>query len=251
MRRCLLLVLLAACDASPANNVPLPDALVRLDAPIATDGPTGVPLAGFGDLSGMCGALHELDLTSASPTQVFVNFNWTTGYVDPDDRSQLTAGGQHLAATPNAGGSSGLSEIFAYEELARCELATFLKSETEIVYDPPTSKKTDLEIMLDGHKLGVSVTRAFKGPLGSGPLDMAAAVELSNRKFSDIHESSAGTATTADKWDKQILAVLSDNADDTATFLAATATLDPSVIGDTILVLTTTDGDDAFIYTNQ
>jgi hypothetical protein len=65
-----------------------------------------------------------------------------------------------MAATPNAGGSSGLSEIFAYEQLARCEGAVFLKSETEIVYAPPTSKKTDLEVMLGTHKLGVSVTRA-------------------------------------------------------------------------------------------
>ena len=251
MRRCLL-VLLAACGSSSPEHHPLLDATPYTDAPRAIDAPGGVPLAGFGDLTGMCGVLAEMDLdTGAAPKQVLVNFNWTTGYVDPADRSQLTAGGQHMAATPNAGGSSGLSEIFAYEELARCELATFLKSETEIIYDPPTSKKTDLEIMLDGHKIGVSVTRAFKGPLGSGPLDMAAAVELSNRKFSEIHDSTAGTANTTDKWDKQILAVLSDNADDAATFLAATATLDPSVIGDSILVLTTTDGDDAFIYTNQ
>jgi hypothetical protein len=250
MRR-LLVILLAACGSSPNHAAADAPVVVHIDAPIAIDGPAGVPLAGFGDLSGMCGVLQEMDLSSSSPKQVLVNFNWTVGYVDPDDRSQLTAGGQHMAATPNAGGSSGLSEIFAYEELARCELAEFLKSETEIIYDPPTSKKTDLEIMLDGHKIGVSVTRAFKGPLGSGALDMAAAVELSNRKFSEIHDSTAGTANTVDKWDKQILAVQSDNADDTNTFLAATATLDPSVIGDTILVLTTTDGDDAFIYTNQ
>jgi hypothetical protein len=173
------------------------------------------------------------------------------GYVDPDDRPQLTAGGQHMAATPNAGGSSGFSEIFAYEELARCEGAQFLKSETEIIYDPVTSKKTDLEIMLDGHKLGVSVTRAFRGPFGSGPLAMDAAVTLAQKKFSEIHDSTAGTANTADKWDKQILAVLTDNVDDANTWLAATATLDAATIGDTILVLTTTDGDDGFIYTNQ
>ena len=170
--------------------------------------------------------------------------------MDPADRPLLTAGGQHMAATPNAGGSSGLSEIFAYEELARCEGAVFLKSETEIIYDPVTSKKTDLEIMLDGHKIGVSVTRAFKGPFGSGPLDMAAAVTLATKKFSDIHDSTAGVQNTADKWDKQILAVEVEDATDAATFLAATATLDASVIGDTILVLTTTDGDDGFIYTN-
>jgi hypothetical protein len=95
------------------------------------------------------------------------------------------------------------------------------------------------------------VTRAFKGPFGSGALDMASAVTLATKKFSDIHDSTAGVQNTVDKWDKQILAVETDDADDANTFLAATATLDASVIGDTILVLSTTDGDDGFIYTNM
>ena len=242
-----LLVLIAACGSSPGHATP--DALAMHDgAPVLVDGPAAT---GFGDLSGQCGVLHEADLTSAAPETIQVNFNFARAYMDPADRPLLTAGGQHMAATPNAGGSSGLSEIFAYEELARCEGAVFLKSETEIIYDPVTSKKTDLEIMLDGHKIGVSVTRAFKGPFGSGPLDMTAAVTLATKKFSDIHDSTAGVQNTVDKWDKQILAVETDDATDAATFLAATATLDASVIGDTILVLTTTDGDDGFIYTNM
>lgn len=248
MRRALL-VLLAACGSSPDHATPDAHVTSDPDAPIDVDAPPAA--TGFGDLSGMCGALAAMDLTSPDPKTIQVNFNFARAYMDPADRSLLTAGGQHMAATPNAGGSSGLSEIFAYEELARCENATFLKTETEIVYDPPTSKKTDLEIMLDGHKIGVSVTRAFKGPFGSGPLDMAAAVTLATKKFGDIHDSTAGVQTTADKWDKQILAVLTDDSTDAATWLAATATLDPSVIGDTILILTTTDGADGFIYTNQ
>jgi hypothetical protein len=248
MRPALLLVLTAACGSSP-DHVTQDAAAQQPDAPNTIDAPPTA--SGFGDLSGMCGVLSEMDLTSASPQTFQVTFTFARAYMDPADRPLLTPGGQHMAATPNAGGSSGLSEIFAYEELARCELATFLKSETEIVYDPPTSKKTDLEIMLDGHKLGVSVTRAFKGPFGSGPLAMADAVTLAAKKFGDIHDSTAGVQTTADKWDKQILAVLVDDSTDAATWLAATATLDAAVIGDTILILTTTNGDDAFIYTNQ
>ncbi|MEO9184908.1 MAG: hypothetical protein ABI467_15535 [Kofleriaceae bacterium] len=248
MRR-LVLVLVVACGSSPDHATV--DAPGQADAPaVLFDGSTTVPLAGFGDLSGACGVLAEMDLTSPSPQTFQVNFNFARAYMDPADRPLLTPGGQHMAATPNAGGSSGLSEIFAYEQLARCELAVFDKSETEIIYDPVTSKKTDLEVTIAGHKIGVSVTRAFKGPFGSGPLDMTAAVTLATKKFSDIHDSTAGVQTTADRWDKQILAVETDDADDAATFLAATATLDPSVIGDTILVLTTTDGDDGFIYTN-
>ena len=74
--------------------------------------------------------------------------------MDPADRPLLTPGGQRLAATPNAGGSSGLSEIFAYEQLARCEAATLLHTETEIMYDG-TGKITDMEVSIDGHKIGV------------------------------------------------------------------------------------------------
>jgi hypothetical protein len=244
------LVLVAACGSSPDHATP--DAPSQTDAAaVLYDAPTTVPLAGFGDLSGACGVLAAMDLTSPSPQTFQVNFNFARAYVDPDDRPLLTTGGQHMAATPNAGGSSGLSEIFAYEELARCELAIFDKSETEIIYDPVTSKKTDLEVTILGHKIGVSVTRAFKGPFGSGPLDMAAAVTLAAKKFGDIHDSTAGVQNTVDKWDKQILAVETDDATDAATFLAAVATLDASVIGDTILVLSTTDGDDGFIYTNM
>ncbi len=249
MRRALVVLVVAACGSSA--NPAAPDAALshdgaRLDAPA-----DAMVTAGFGDLSGMCGVIHELDLAQPTFEMIGVSFEFAVPYVDPADRAQLTAGGQHMAATPNAGGSSGLSEIFAYEQLARCEGAAFLKSETEITYDPPTSKKTDLEVMMGTHKIGVSVTRAFKGPLGSGPLTAAAAAELANRKLSEIHDSTAGVQTTADKWDKQILAVLVDNADDAATFTTAVNALDATVKGDTILILTTTNGADDFIYTNQ
>lgn len=103
--------------------------------------------AGFGDLSGMCGVLGQMDLTGPAPELFRATFTFARAYMDPADRPLLTLGGQHLAATPNAGGSSGLSEIFAYEELARCEHADFLKSETEIQYQT-TGKITDLEVMM-------------------------------------------------------------------------------------------------------
>ncbi|CAN5722209.1 hypothetical protein BH11MYX1_BH11MYX1_01140 [soil metagenome] len=253
MRRALLLVIVAACGSSSPDHATADAATThdatRPDAP--PDGTDGAVSAGFGDLSGMCGVIHEVDLTQPTFEMIEVSFGFAMQYVDPGDRAQLTAGGQHLAATPNAGGSSGLSEIFAYEELARCEGATFLKSETEIAYEPPTSKKTDLEVVMGTHKIGVSVTRAFKGPFGSGPLTAAASDELANRKLSDIHASTAGVQTSADRWDKQILAVLVDNAEDAATFRTSVSAIDATVKGDTILILTTTDGADDFIYTNQ
>jgi hypothetical protein len=245
MRPLLVVAGLAACS-SPTAQVE-PDAPVQQPAPDASaDAP--VAPSGFGDLSGMCGVLAAMDLTSPSPQLVRDTFTFARAYVDPDDRPLLTAGGRHLAETPNAGGSSGLSEIFAFEQLARCETASLLKTETEIIYDT-TGKITDLEVLLDGHKIGVSVTRAVAYPFGS-TYTLSAATTLITRKLSDIQMSTANVSAQ-DRWDKQILAILAWDDAAAATMAQAWAAVDPSVQADTIVVLTTTDGDDQFIYSNM
>lgn len=221
-----------------APNQPAPDA--SADAASAA--------AGFGDLSGMCGVLAAADMTSPTPELIRATFTFARRYNDPDDRPLLTPGGQHLAATPNAGGSSGLSEIFAYEQLARCEHADFLKSETEIIYDT-TGKITDLEVQMDGQKIGVSVTRAQTYPLGS-TYTLDTATTLIMRKLNDIQASTANVSA-GDKWTKQVLAVLAWDAQAADTVQQAWSMLSASVKADTIVVVTTTDGDDTFIYTNQ
>jgi hypothetical protein len=71
------------------------------------------------------------------------------------------AGGRTLVETPNAGGSSGYSEVFAFEQLAACEMAGLLKTETQIVYDT-AGKITDILVTIDGKKIGVSVVRAVQ-----------------------------------------------------------------------------------------
>src|SRR5512140_1641900 len=142
MRTALPLLLLTGVGCAQPAGTPSPDAAQDPDAPAMVD--AAVPAApGFGDLSGMCGVLGVSQLTGPTPALFRDTMTFARAYMDPADRPLLTPGGQHMAATPNAGGSSGLSEIFAYEELARCEHAEFLKSETEIVYDG-TGKITDL-----------------------------------------------------------------------------------------------------------
>jgi hypothetical protein len=243
MRRALF-VLLVACD-SPAAQIDvdaapvLPDASVSIDAPAAT---------GFGELSGMCGVLMAMDMTSTAPMLVRDTFTFARQYVDATDRPLLTDGGRHLAETPNAGGSSLLSEVFAYEQLARCELATLLKTETEIVYDT-TGKITDLEVMLDGHKIGVSVTRAVAYPFGS-TYTLSAATTLITRKLEDIQLSTANVSDQ-DRWDKQVLAILAWDGTAADTMAQAWTALDAGVKADTIVIVTTTDGEDGFIYTNM
>ena len=250
MRRALLLFV-AACSSSPPKSAAQPDASeAQPDAPMqAIDAQTaGVPLPGFGDLSGMCGVLAIADLTGPSPELFRDTLTFQRRYNDPADRPLLTPGGQVLAATPNAGGSSGLSEIFAYEQLARCELADLLHTETQIVYDT-TGKITDMEVSIQGHKIGVSVTRAQTYPLGQ-PYPLDTATTLITRKLTDIQTSSADVSAQ-DKWDKQILAVLAWDSQAADVVEQAWTSLDASVKANTIVVVTSTDGDDTFIYTNM
>ena len=246
MSRLAAFVLLAACGSSGSSSgddAP-PDANVPAD--VAADTATS---AGFGTLSGMCGVLNDPELMAASaPLVVRDTLAFERAYHDPADRPLLTAGGQRLAATPNAGGSSGLSEIFAYEQLERCERATLLKTETEITY-ATMGKITDMLVEIDGHKIGVSVTRAVAFPFGT-PYSVAEARTLLMRKLEDIQASSANVAA-ADKWDKQILSYLAFDAAAGDAVAAAWAEIAPATRADTIVLVTVTDGDDQFIYTNQ
>jgi hypothetical protein len=246
MRRAFALVLLAACSSPKAAA---PDASATASDASGADTAQGdAAVAGFGDLSGMCGVLTAADLTSASPEEIRDTFTFARAYTDPADRPLLTPGGQTLAATPNAGGSSGLSEIFAYEQLARCEGADLLHTETEIAYDG-TGKITDMEVSIGGHKIGVSVTRAQTYPLGQ-TYTLDTATMLISRKLTDIQASSAHVSAQ-DKWDKQILSVLAYDAPTADTVVQAWQGLDDATKADTIMVVTQTDGDDTFIYTNN
>ncbi|MBX3157803.1 MAG: hypothetical protein KF773_17675 [Deltaproteobacteria bacterium] len=243
--------LLAACGGAPSS--PEVDAPIGppppIDGAVAADAAIDAPAAqGFGTLSGMCGALEAMDLTGTAPRVLRVDFDFARAYMDPADRPLLTPGGVKIAETPNAGGSSGRSEIFAFEELARCEDAALLKTETEIVYDT-NSKKTDMLIEVGGHKIGVSVTRAFAFPLGT-PYTLQQATSLVSRKLADIPLATA-SVSAADRWEKQFLAIMAIDDQAADTMAQAWSMLDPAVQGDTIIVLTTTTGADTFIYTNQ
>ncbi len=242
MRRLCLTLLLAACG-SPAPATQPDAATVEPDAALDAV----VSPAGFGELGGMCGVL-DTELTAATPDLIRASLTFERRYNDPEDRPLLTPGGQKLAMTPNAGGSSGYSEIFAYEQLARCELATLLHTETEITYDTQ-GKITDLEVEMDAEKIGVSVTRAQTYPLGT-PYTMSAATMLLQKKLGDIQMSTANVSEQ-DRWRKQILAILAWDDQAADTMQQAWTALDGSVKADTVVVITTTHGDDTFIYTNM
>ncbi|MCA2977958.1 MAG: hypothetical protein INH41_25160 [Myxococcaceae bacterium] len=213
------------------------------DAGVADAGGPALPLPGFGAVSGACGPLALSDLTSPAPSTFETRLDF--GMVRFDG-GQLSDGGRRLFTTPNAGGSSGNSELFSFEVLHRCELAELFATETEVMYTPASSKKTDLVVRLEGEVVGVSVARAFKFPPGS-PLTVTDARTLLTGKFSDIQVSSQNVNPPW-RWRKQILHILAYDDVARQAVLDAAAQLDAGVRRDTILYVTTTDGDDAFIY---
>ena len=243
-------------DPLPAIGEPAPDTgwetldtaeETLVDSAPEVDPPPQVPLPGFGEITGACGVLGPAELTGPSPA-VFVNhLDLGDDPYDDGDLEFLTAGGQEIWSDGNAGGSSIYSEMFAYEMLQRCELAILLKTEMEVEYQVPDSKITDLLVEIDGLKIGVSVTRAVGWPR-DGVWTADQAVVLLEKKLLGIQDSSAAVAP-GDAWTKQILHIIAyadQHADMLQTVLAAD--IAPEIVGDTIVIVTVSDGDDAFLY---
>jgi hypothetical protein len=256
--RIVVLAGLAACGgggdpADPDAREAPGDAIEEPDAERAPDAGTpdagGVPLAGFGAISGMCGAVTETELEQVAPVWIANELTFAVRYVDPDDRDELTPGGLEVILDGNAGGSSIYSEVFAMEYLERCELATLLKTETEITYTTKDSKRADLLVELDGVVVGVSVTRAVTFPFGN-PYQLDAATELMNRKLDDIKLAST-TVSAADAWDKSMLSILAYDVQHAEVAMQAWNSLDAETRDDTIAIVTVTSGDDLFIYTDD
>jgi hypothetical protein len=214
----------------------------------AIDAPA-VPLAGFGAITGQCGVLTTAELDGTVPLWFGGNLDFANDrYDDPAERPLLTPGGRYIVATPNAGGSSLYSEVFAFEWLARCELATLIKTETEIIYDIE-GKKADILVEIDGRRVGVSVTRAVTFPFGND-YTLEAATTLFERKLDDLQLATMQVSMD-DRWTTQMLSVLAYNAQHAQVAMEAWSMLDAQTRGATILVVTVTDGDDLFIYTDQ
>ncbi len=244
----------AACGGTDPVAV---DAADLLDA-AAVDGPDqdgpepdgGGPRPGFGAITGQCGVLGPAELAGTEPLWFQGELTFDNRYDDPAERPLLTPGGVEIILDGNAGGSSLYSEVFAYEWLARCEGATLVKTETEIAYDTPDSKRADLLVEIDGVRVGVSVTRAVRFPFGREPYTLAAATELFDRKLDDIHLATLH-AVPGDRWAKQMVAALAYDLQHAQVAMEAWQNLDAETRGDTLLIVAVTTGDDRFIYTDQ
>lgn len=199
--------------------------------------------AGLGELSGECGLIDAMELRSASP----FTFENAIDFRDAGfDYDELTPDGQAVFDAGNLGGSSLHSEVISFEVLARCDGATLIATEGEIEYTDDMGTKTDILVDIGGLMVGVSVTRAVGFPQDD-PYTVDQATVLLEDKLGDVLASTANVAPE-DAWVKQVLHVIAYADMHAESIFAAYAGLDAELTADTILLVTVTHGDDAFVY---
>jgi len=194
-------------------------------------------------LFGDCGPLDATEILSPNPYSFDNSLDFGASAFD---YTALSPGGKKVHDDGNLGGSSLFSEIFSYEVLYRCELAKLLKTEAEVGYADVGGKKTDLLVEIDGYKVGVSVTRAFIYPPGT-PYTVTLAQGLLEKKLGDILLSTQNVLP-ADAWKKQMLHVLAYDKQHRDALAQAYPLVSASTRADTLVMVTVTDGNDAFVY---
>ena len=207
-----------------------------------------LPPGELGVLTGDCQQIDE-ELFEATPSLFRNELDFAQDGYDERDRERLTPGARTILEAGNAGGSSLLSEVFAFEVLARCESATLLETETTIDYKDEMGKITDLLVEIDGEQVGVSVVRAIAFPFEQ-PYPEQEARRVLTDKLEGIALSSLNVAPRH-AWVKQILSVMAYTAQHADQIEAVFSTLEPELRGDTILYLTVTEGEDRALYFND
>lgn len=200
----------------------------------------------LGTLSGTCGTLRA-ELTKAGPALIAGSLLFVAG--ETYSKPSLSPGGQRLYDTPNAGGSSTESEVMSYEVLRACEGAKLLKTETEVIYGPApdggANSITDILVEIDGKKVGVSVTRAYK-PKNQGAQTDPEIKSLLEKKLEGVLASSA-RVSSGDKWVKQVLHVFAATQASADGIKRVFPTIDAALRADTVVLVTRTEGG-GFIY---
>lgn len=228
-------------DATPGTDAATDSAATGDTSPTAdTSADSSADASGkatpWGPISGQCGGLTA-ELASKAPA--FVVNTWHFAQAGPFDPKPLRSGAQKRYDGPNAGGSSKCSEVMSMQLLYECDGAVTLKPEVEIKYDVQGSI-TDWLASFGGVKVGVSVTRAYKGPSAT-TYTQADADTLLNKKLKGILEASQNVSA-ADKWQKSVLHVWTLRADWVPVLKASWDSLDAAVKADTIVLVTVEDG---------
>ena len=195
-----------------------------------TSGPKITP---WGEVTGACGDLAP-SLKDSGPS--FRVTTYTFGKAAAFDASQLSTGPKKRYQGENAGGSSVCSEVMSMQLMEDCEGAPLHKTEKEITYTSDQGAITDYIAKLGPSLVGVSVTRAYKGPVVQTYTD-ADAKKLLEKKLAGVNVSSA-KVSAGDKWVKQVLHIWTLRADWVPQLKAAWESLDATLKADTVVWVT-------------
>ncbi len=192
-------------------------------------GPKSTP---WGGVTGACGAVTA-ELKQSGPS--FLTTTLTFSAAAKFDPKPLATGPKKRYEGDNAGGSSICSEVMSMQLLHECEGAVLYKTENEVQYTSDQGAITDYITTIAGEKVGVSVTRAYKGPV----IDTYSAADAKNlleKKLAGINASTA-KISAGDKWVKQVLHVWTLRPDWVPTLKGAWQGLSPTLRADTVVLV--------------
>jgi hypothetical protein len=149
------------------------------------------------------------------------------------EKMKLTSEANKIQNTPNAGGSSIVSETLSFEMMKKLFNAQLLNCETEVTYFPEGGSITDYVIRLFDNVIGVSVTRAMKYDNSEFTIDDA--TFLLSKKLRGVQQSSRNSLV---QWHKQILHVWLMNEQAANSMYAAWDKLNTNLKANTVLLIT-------------
>ncbi|KAG0319776.1 hypothetical protein BGZ99_004931 [Dissophora globulifera] len=164
------------------------------------------------------------------------------------DDMDWSADALRMLNTPNAGGSSLLSEVLSCEMLNRCLGATLAKTEMEIrylfAYQPITDYTVTLPNLSPRMHVGVSVTRAFAF---KGAYRKSDCRKLLWKKLTGILASTRNVLN--ERFFKQILHVWVPNGKVARTVQATYKSLPEEVTRNTVVIISVVNA--AWVFTNR
>ena len=245
----------ATLDTAPAPtpDVPItdtspPDAAGKIDIEVDTAEPldtlddTGQPgETAWGTITGDCGSVSAV-VAESSPSILTTTFTFD----DPAsfDSASLEGRAKKRFDEPNAGGSSKCTEVMSMQLLTECEGATVSKLETDITYDIP-GKIADYIVNIGGVKTGVSVTRAYKGPV-IDVYTLEDATSLLEKKLAGISEAQQNVSAD-DAWEKSLIHVWTLHPEWAETVTQAWTALEADIKASTVVLITIEEGSDYIV----
>jgi len=253
-----------ATDTSPATDIAIDTQVIdagedthhvdahtasdtAVDTQTAPDIPQDIQENGttsWGTITGACGVISAA-VKEDSAAVLHTTYTFTNA--DTFDSNSLEGRAKKRYDEPNAGGSSKCSEVMSMQLLIDCEDAAVTKLETEIVYDTE-GKIADYLIDIDGVKAGVSVTRAYKGPV----IDVYTAEDatsLLEKKLAGIAEARENVSEE-DSWDKSLVHIWTLYPEWAETVTQAWNALDDAIKGTTLVLVTVEQGSDYIVTDN-